>query len=99
MFLGPLLRILNRGGKNAPPPGGLRHKKSPGRLRLKLGIAFLILCPFAILRPGGGVSGCFGIRPREQAYRLELSFLFQTVYNIPGVISYGLTPRMIRGGG
>ena len=30
MFLGPLLPILNRGGKN-----GLRHKKSPGRLRLK----------------------------------------------------------------
>ena len=38
MFLGPLLRILNRGGKNAPPPGGLRHKKSPGRLRLRVKI-------------------------------------------------------------
>ena len=42
MLLGPLLRILNRGSKNAPPPGGLRHKKSPGRLRLK-GIQGLVL--------------------------------------------------------
>ena len=40
------------------------------------------------LRPqggrGGGVSGCFGIRPQKQAYRVELSFLFPMVYNIPG---------------